>query len=141
MSVWLKSKVAERDTRIEGLKMQLRTQRKKILEGEAQYLCENGRTKLFHSGFTPHKGKGTLAFALSHTTDVGIGYAVIVLACLINLSPLLSPPLSLLDCFSRPTGIAEGKIGCVTGELDEWRACDGIGGGNRGGVTGELDKW
>ena len=120
----LNNKVAEKDTRIKGLKTQLRTQRKKILEGEAQYLCENGRTKLFHSGFTPHKGKGTLAFALSHTTDVGIGYAVIVLACLINLSPLLSPllspPLSLLDCFSRPTGIAEGKIGCVTGELDEW---------------------
>src|SRR4029434_2433150 len=36
----LNNKVAEKDTRIKGLKTQLRTQSKKILEGEAQYLCE-----------------------------------------------------------------------------------------------------
>ena len=77
---------------------------------------------LLNSGFTPHKEKVQLAWtnALSPASDVGISCVVILLACLINLSPLLSPPLSLLDCFSRPTGIAEGKIGCVTGELDEW---------------------
>ena len=114
----LNIQISEKDTQIEDLETQLRTQKKKILEGEAQYLLENGLAKLFHSGFTPHKGKGTLAFALSHTTVVGIGCAGIMLACLTILSPLRSPPLSLLDCFSRPTGIAEGKIGCVTGERD-----------------------
>ena len=56
----LNSEKAEKNTPIENLETQLRTQKKKILEGEAQHLLENGRTKLFHSGFTPHNGKELL---------------------------------------------------------------------------------
>ena len=118
----LNIQISEKDTQIEDLKKQLLTQKNKVLEGEAQYLFENGLTKLVHSGFTPHRKEVHFAWtnALSHAPDVGISCVVLLLACLTILSPLRSPPLSLLDCFSRPAGIAEGKIGCVTGELDEW---------------------
>lgn len=38
-----KSKISKKDTQIEDMGTQLHTQKKKILEGEAQYLLENGR--------------------------------------------------------------------------------------------------
>ena len=56
----LNRQMAEKDTQIEDREMQLWTQKKKMLEGEAQYLLENSLAKLFHSGFTPHNEKELL---------------------------------------------------------------------------------
>ena len=99
--------MAEKDTQIEDLDTQLRTQKKTILEGEAQYLLENGLTKLFHSGFTPHHGEENVHFAwtnaLSHAPDVGLS-CVVVVACLLNsfLSSPVSSPVPLRLLFQGP---------------------------------------
>src|SRR4029434_4284763 len=86
----LNIQISEKDTQIEDLKKQLLTQKNKVLEGAAQYLLENGLTKLVHSGFTPHKKEVQLAWtnALSHAPDVGISCVVLLLAWLTILSPL-----------------------------------------------------
>ena len=88
----LNIQISEKDNQIEDLKKQLLTQKNKVLEGEAQYLFENGLTKLVHSGFTPHREEVHVAWtnALSHAPDVGISCVVLLLACLTILSPLRS---------------------------------------------------